>query len=283
MLGGTLVARWRNKFDVWGTSRYNVSREAISNFIAYDLKEASYDRLISSAQPDVIVHCAAITDVDYCEANPDEAFTVNADAILKFQASAPSVPLIFISSDAVFGCKTGRALEGDSREPINVYGESKKRAEDLIGSGSSRYLIVRTTILGRSFSHIRRGFCEWVVEASKSQAPVNLYTDVSFTPISIWHLADELEWSINNNLNGVFHIAGTDIISRRDLARAFCAALDVPTLNSREGKMVTSEFRAPRAKDQCLDSSAYERRSARKLPRIEETVDLLASFFRSGW
>ena len=72
MLGANLVKLWSNKYNIFATSRSNFSDNAAKNYKIFDLKSEKYEELIEWAKPDIIVHCAAITNVDYCEENKDE-------------------------------------------------------------------------------------------------------------------------------------------------------------------------------------------------------------------
>ena len=94
----------------------------------FDVTNEKITALIADLEPDLVIHCAAITDVDDCERDPDYAFRVNADGT-KNVASAcqrSGAAMVYISTDYVFdGTKEGPYLEGDKPDPINVYGASK--------------------------------------------------------------------------------------------------------------------------------------------------------------
>ena len=84
MLGATIVKKWCNRFEVFATDKDNFTNNPVKNFMNFDLVSESYDALMNWAKPDVIIHCAAITNVDYCEDNPEQAMEVNAESVNKF-------------------------------------------------------------------------------------------------------------------------------------------------------------------------------------------------------
>ena len=99
----------------------------IKHFLYNERK--SYEELMKWARPEVIVHCAAITNVDYCEVHAEQATMVNAESVKKFLQSDYNARLIFISSDAVFPGGLHMASEKDATAPENVYGISKNLGE----------------------------------------------------------------------------------------------------------------------------------------------------------
>src|SRR5450759_1021742 len=102
MLGATLVHEWANELEIYATDKSDFVRSPSSRFCAFDLARPNYDELVEWASPDIILHCAAIANIDYCEDHPEEAMLVNAYSVEKFLLSAPNARMIFVSSDAVF-------------------------------------------------------------------------------------------------------------------------------------------------------------------------------------
>ena len=80
MLGATLVQKFSNKFDVFATSRKNFKGNPAKNFLEFDLIENSYSKLIEWSKPNVIIHCAAITDLDYSELNKNTVYAINSES-----------------------------------------------------------------------------------------------------------------------------------------------------------------------------------------------------------
>ena len=279
MLGATLVKLWSNKYNIFSTSRVNFSDNTAKNYKTFDLKSKNYEDLIEWAIPDIIVHCAAITDIDYCENNPDEAMIINGESVRKLINSAPNAKLIFISTDAVFPCQVHLANENSLTGPENNYGRSKEYGESFIKNSLKNNCIVRTTIVGKNINTYKQGFVEWLINSIKRGNHITLFNDVFFTPISIWHLADELEWILNNDVPRILHISGAEITTKYEFGYRLCNEMKLDVLLIKAGSMDNIQFRAKRAKDQTLDSSYYISISKHKLPNLEENIEILMRYF----
>jgi dTDP-4-dehydrorhamnose reductase len=279
MLGATLADKWKGKFDIFATGKNFFINNPANKFKAYDLLNESYDVLIDWAKPDVIVHCAAITNVDYCEDYPEQAMAVNTESVNKFFKSNENTKLIFISSDAVFSDGVHMASEKDETDPENVYGMSKSLAEKYIQNKGKPHAAIRTTIVGKNINLSYQGFVEWIINSIKNGKEITLFDDALFTPITVWSLADELEWIIENNISGIIHIAGKESVSKYDFGMKICDGLGLDTSLILRGSIDTVTFKAKRSKDQTMDSSRYQELTGRTLPTTIETVDLIIQNF----
>ncbi len=279
MLGATLVKLWSKKYNIFATSRSSFSGNTAKNCKIFDLKSKNYGELIEWAKPDIIVHCAAITNVDYCEDNADEVMVVNGGSVKKILEFAPNAKLIFISTDAVFPCRTHLATENSPTGPENIYGRSKEYGENFIKNSLKSSCIVRTTIIGKNINTYKQGFVEWIISSIKRGNHIKLFNDVFFTPISIWRLADELEWIINNDVPKILHVSGGEITTKYEFGYRLCHEMKLDTSMIKVGSMDDIQFRAKRAKDQTLDSSYYVSISKRKLPNFEDNIKILIKYF----
>jgi len=214
MLGACLVKLWLNKYNIFATDRNNFSGNTAKNYKIFDLKSENYEELTEWSKPDIIIHCAAITNVDYCEENPEETIIINGESVRKLIDSAPNAKLIFISTDAVFPYQTHLATENLPTRSENIYGKSKEYGESFIKKSLKNSCIVRTTIVGKNINTYKQGFVEWIINSIKKGNHITLFNDVFFTPISIWHLADELEWIMNNDVPKILHVSGAEITTK---------------------------------------------------------------------
>lgn len=279
MLGATLVKEWRDEFEIYATDRRNFVGSLSSRFRAFDLSRPDYDELFDWARPEIVIHCAAITNVDYCQDHPEEAMTVNGYSVEKVLHCAPDVRMIFISSDAVFSEGTNMATERDKAKPENIYGESKQLGERLLADCGPLHNVVRTTIVGRNLNSRKRGFVDWLVGSVRHRKQITLFDDVQFTPITIWHFADELRWLIENSAPQVIHVSGDAVLSKYEFGKAVCANLDLDTTRIVRGSIDDYPFHSKRRKNQTLSSELYKSISGRRLPTRADTIDLLTKKF----
>ncbi|WP_299282385.1 dTDP-4-dehydrorhamnose reductase [Thermoflexus sp.] len=179
---------------------------------------------VSRIRPEVILHAAAIADVDRCEANPDLAFRVNTvgTACLAAAAQMSGATLIFISTDYVFdGTKGTPYTEFDRPNPINVYGWSKLQAEEYVRTLCPRHFVVRTAWL---FAPWGQHFVTHTVERIRKGEPVGGIAQVG-SPTFVLDLAQALLRLLEYPAYGLYHIANHGAVSRYEMARTILAML----------------------------------------------------------
>jgi dTDP-4-dehydrorhamnose reductase len=259
MLGGTLVERWRGRHEVLATGGGAKPSRDGWRYLPFDLSATDHGPLLDWAKPEVIVHCAAWTGVDACEADPQRAATINGRSVERLRAAAPDARFLYISSDAVVN-------------PISAYGKSKALGETLLGDGG---VSVRTTVVGWNLDPKRQSFAEWIVRTLGRGEPITLFEDGLFTPIAASQLADELEFLAGRSERGVWAVTGREGVSKHDFGVALATALGLDTALIGKGRMADVRFTAPRAADQRLDVASYEQLFGRRLPSVTETIQAL--------
>ena len=274
MLGATLVNEYKNNFNVFATGNSNFKEQFI-NYKKFDLKSESYKELIEWSDPDIILHSGALTNGNYCEENPNDAFNINGISVQKFlKATNNDVKIIYISTDAVFPSSLHLAKELDCVSPENVYGKSKELGEFFLDTSVHRnYTIIRTTIVGLNINKERKGFVEWIINSAKNDKQFGLFTDVLFNPISIWDLATEIKFLINkNNINSeTLHIAG-ELCSKYEFGNKLLETLNIQAKKLSKSLISSFEDRAKRSNDQSLDSTFYQKKYNRRLPTLDEII-----------
>ena len=281
MLGGTLVKYFSDTFDVYATSGQQGLSYA-KNHLKFDLNRDNYDELLGWVNPDVIVHCAALTNGNLCAHNPELAIQTNALTLYKLaQAFDSRTRIVHISSDAVFPARVHKATEQDNTGSESVYGKSKELGEFFLALSSENYTIIRTTVVG--FNHLpsRQSFVEWIVNSSIGEMRINLFYDVVFTPISCRALANAISTIIEKELfkNAIVHVAGSEVCSKFEFGVELLNSLGLSTEYVNRGQIASFEDRANRSGDQSLDCSYFEQASGCKLPGLIETVKQLTKEF----
>jgi dTDP-4-dehydrorhamnose reductase len=171
--------------------------------------------------PKVIIHCGALTNVDYCEINEQESKmeTLISTEILVDYCKENEIKLVYISTDYVFDGERGPYLEDAEVNPINIYGKHKLQAERSV-SELNNFLIARiTNVYGeedRSKNFIAHLFRCLTSSIDKN---FNLAYDQFATPIYAQDIARMLYLLISDNKTGVYHLASTDYYNRYQLAK----------------------------------------------------------------
>lgn len=286
MLGACLARRWKDTFEIYATGLRKTpeANYAFSNYRSFDLANSDYRSLIQWSQPDFIIHCAALTDADYCEKHPNEAMEINGESVSKFLLAAPHARLVFISSDAVYGQKTAPFSEKNETSPCNVYGRSKLLGEKyLTETFGNRHCIVRTTLIGKAETPEHQSLTEWIVGSLKKGKAITLFDDVYFTPISIWHVAEALDWLLTqHSFPQVLNIAGKERITKYQFGMGLARSLSLNTNLIKKGVLQDGVLQAARVSDQSLDSTLFETLSNLSAPTVADSIDVLFEHFEMG-
>ena len=144
MLGESLFAQLKKKDHILFAFSHSKKTRDLTPLEITDHEQVA--KVITTHKPDIIIHLAALTNVDYCEEYPNEAFSVNFEATKNIASicKKEDIRLYFISTGAVFsGEKKEPYIENDICGPVNVYGETKLKAEEEVKKLSS-YCIIRT-------------------------------------------------------------------------------------------------------------------------------------------
>ena len=175
---------------------------------------------LAEADFDVLINCAAQTNVDRCETHADEAFQLNAEAprVLAEICTGKGARLVHISTDYVFsGDKPEPYTEEDAAHPISVYGESKLAGEQRVLEVSGRHLVVRVSWV---FGPDRPSFVDWAIQRAREHDQVEAIGDKFSTPSYTLDLADMLQRLIGNDgASGIFHATNGGSCSWRDYAQ----------------------------------------------------------------
>lgn len=176
-------------------------------------------RFILRERPDVIVNCAAFTNVDACETQRTEAFGVNASGAknIALAGKETGARLIHISTDFVFdGTKNEPYVETDQPNPVSQYGKSKLEGELAIQEISDAYTIIRTAWL---YGHGKKNFVTTIRDIGNRNGSVSVVTDQCGSPTYTADLSHAIWMIISRNLQGIYHVANTGTCSRYEWAR----------------------------------------------------------------
>lgn len=185
-------------------------------------------QLVAHAEPDVIINCAAITNVDACETEREIAWKVNVGGLenLIEASRRTDATVVHVSSDYIFDGKNGPYAEDDRPEPISYYGKTKLAGENLLRSAGIKYLIARTMVLYGYAPAVKPNFVLWLIQNLEKNAPLRIVDDQIGNPT----LADDLAYGLIRGAelgrSGIYHIAGRDIVSRFEFAKRIAQAFN---------------------------------------------------------
>ena len=171
--------------------------------------------LVRQINPSLVINCAALANIDQCEKDPELAFRLNTEMPSELAIGCGNVgaQLVHVSTDAVFSGEFDFYNIEDRTSPINVYGETKARAEEIIMKSLPNALIVRTNIIGWSPTG-SRSLLEFFVRSLKKEEACRGFYDSMFRPIAahnFWPIT--YEW-LTNSRTGISHAFGSELISK---------------------------------------------------------------------
>lgn len=234
--------------------------------------------LLAKVQPDCIVNLAALTNVDLCEREPHQAYLLNVATVANLaramREQAGPCHLVQISTDQVYD-GSGPHAEDDVTV-TNTYAFSKIAAE--LAAASVPSTILRTTFFGRSLCPSRTSFSDWIIQALRSDAPLNVFDDILFSPLAINTLSGMIERVVAKRPPGLFNLGARDGMSKAAFAFALADAMGLPaTRITRTVSTASPALDAYRPKDMRMDCSLFERTMGLQLPTLIDQIHSLRS------
>ncbi len=258
-------------WETVGLCHRHVIRDPAVEFARVDLTDDSATRkLLSDLRPDVIMHCAAATNVDWCEDNPKqaEAINVQASAVLAEIASTLNARFVYVSTDSVFDGKKGDYVETDEPAPLNVYARSKLAGERETLRRNAAAIVVRVSIYGWN-SQNKDSLAEWVLRRLEEGSDVPGFTDVFFTPILVNHLVPVLFAMLQHALAGLYHVAGSERISKFEFARRVAITFGFDPARVTPCQVKDMKLRAARPLDVSLNTEKIKTALGRPMPNVD--------------
>ena len=173
--------------------------------------------LFSIVKPTHVIHTAAITNVDYCELNPEECTLVNVKATEYLMSAAfnCNAHFQFLSTDFVFDGEKGNYSEEDKVNPLSKYAISKVKGEEmLIRHDETNWSIVRTIIVyGKADNLSRSNLIVWAKETLKSNGEMKIIDDQFRSPTFADDLAKGCMSILEKEKTGVYHLSGPETMS----------------------------------------------------------------------
>ena len=260
------------KFAECGECALGKLAEVYSNatFRGVDLPEIditdvnSVREVLLKDRPQVVINCAAFTNVDGCETNECAAHAVNANGAENLATACKEIDAVFVhvSTDYVFpGNEPGERVESDETSPISAYGRTKLEGEVRAQKAWEKTHIVRTAWL---YGLYGKNFVDTMVNLAKTHDELNVVADQFGNPTNAEDLAFELTEIALSNSFGIWHVTGEGSCTWADLAEK---AINLNGLNCTVNRVTSEEYKAINPKS--ADRPHY---SSLKNKHLEDTI-----------
>jgi len=272
LLGATLLlaAQEAGRESVGLCHHYLLRGSRVRTFSMDLTDDAATRKLLFDLRPDGIVHCAAATNVDWCEDNPrqTEALNVQASASLAEIACQLDAQFVYISTDSVFDGQRGGYCETDIPAPVNTYAKSKLAGEREVFRRHPAPTVVRVNIYGFNVQK-KESLAEWILRMLEEGKYVPGFTDVFFTPILVNDLAAVVLAILENELVGLYHVTGSERISKFEFARRLATVCGFDAARISPHQIRDAVLRAPRPLDTSLNTEKIRLVTGRSMPDVD--------------
>ena len=231
-------------------------------------------KVLKQENPDIVIQCAAYTKVDDAENNLNLARKINAKGceIVAKACNEIDSTMIYISTDYVFdGTSKEPYKTFFKKNPINIYGESKSRAEDaIIDEYYEKSYIVRTsTVIGKNGSN----FIKTMLSLAENRDEVNVVSDQISSPTFTFDLAPMLIKIIESNEYGLYHVCNEGSVSKSDLVRASYKLMNIRT---KVNDILTKDYPTPAKRPlySVLNTQTIRARGYELLPPWDESLKI---------
>ncbi len=283
LLGSNLAYALRDKFNIVGWYNYHkVFIPGVDSYKADITDKQSIKEFLSDYQPGIIIHCASLTDIDYCEKNKEETRRVNVEGTrnILFACANQDTKLVYISTDAVYEGKMGNYAEDSPVSPRNCYGLTKYEAEAAVREHKN-HIIARTNIFGWNIQD-KFSLAEWILDSLQRGSGINCFTDAIFSSIYTLEFAGVVDMMLDKDLTGTFNLASRTSLSKYEFAALIAETFNLDKALIKPVSIEGHSFSAGRGKNLSLDTRKLSRALAHDMPSIEECVQAFFKDYKSG-
>ena len=240
--------------------------------VKFDLTKDRDLEVICKIRPEVIIHTAALTNVDECETNKELAYKINTEGTKRVAEVADELKafLVYVSTDYVFSGNKGMYKEEDEPNPVDYYGYTK-----LMGENYCDCIARPCVIYGAKPASGTINFALWLIDKLRNKEEVKIVTDQYITPTLNTNLAKMLLEVAEKELKGVFHLAGATRVSRYDFALQIADKFELDKKLIAQSRIADMRWIAPRPKDSSLDTSKVLRYLKEKPYELDKALDVL--------
>jgi dTDP-4-dehydrorhamnose reductase len=266
-LGGRLIA------SQFKNHRF-ISRSEIEKYLGklkLDVMEFSQlDSILNFFNPDVVINCAGISDVEYCELNSEHCKLVNmvAPTVISDLTKKRGIKLVHISTDHFLSKETNLRDEDCTYFATNIYGYSKLNADLQIQRYNKDALIIRTNFFGYG----RNNLVKWAIDKVDRNETLDGFIDISFNPVSIGYLCHAIESLLNCNASGILNVTSDESITKYSFLSMVARAYSRKEISINKIKASDKKLNAVRPGDMALLNKKFKVTTESVIPVIADMI-----------
>ncbi len=285
LLGLNLALETSRRHVVFGTiHQHNLKTEAFTVIQIDLLAPGAVERLLDETQPDWIIHCAALANLDACEANPLLAKQLNTDLprTLASHVARGGARLIHVSTDSVFDGLQGDYTEQDIPIPVGVYSRTKLDGERAVAEADPNAIIARVVIFGWSLVG-NRSLAEFFFYNLSQGKQVMGFTDVIFSPLLANDLAEIFTAMLEVKLSGIYHVVSPESLSKYDFGQRIAQQFQLDGSLIKPALVHQSGLRASRSPNLSLRPDKLVQTFGKTLPTVSTGLEKFYTLYQQGY
>ena len=261
-----IVTKLKDNFSVYTTSKQS------GDYIVDIRNELLVKKMLTKINPEIVIHCAAFTNVDKAEQNVKEVTSINEKGTENLVKNINrDTHFIYISTDQVYSNSNGPHIEGNEN-PINSYGSSKYKGGLIVKEHRAKYTILHTNIFGRSLNSSKISFVDNIIEKLKKGLNMQLYSDAYFSPLNLFTCSEIVEKIIKKNVYGTYNIGSRNGMSKEMFIRHLANHLNLKINNCSSVEAKTLDRDAKRPLDLRLDVKKIEKKLQVNMPNLIDEI-----------
>jgi dTDP-4-dehydrorhamnose reductase len=251
MLGSGLCSLLHEEHIVLALHRDAVCYARHTQELCADLSDKrQVENVLKEVSPEVVIHCAGLVDVDYCETNNNLAHESNVIATENIlSVCGDTAKFVYISTDQVYGECGNRSESNEHLTPANVYGQTKYAAEQMVLSKKRDNVVVRTNVFGWSAKPGKVSSAEKIFDALKNRKELVLFDDYFFSPIYSICLGELLISLLSQEFSGIINIGSSVRCSKYEFGMEMARLMACQSQTIRRGSILNHSFLARRPSD----------------------------------
>ncbi|HSB02545.1 MAG TPA: SDR family oxidoreductase [Anaerolineales bacterium] len=285
LLGISLALEAMREYEVIGVDRGKLKSAPFQVIKADLLHRNAIDTIFSQVQPDWLINCAALANLEACEEYPDRARILNADipGELAQACARKGVRFTHISTDAVFdGEKTDPYTEEDQPNPLGVYAKTKLAGERAVQEADAKAIVARVNFYGWSLSG-QRSLGEFFVNNLSAGKYVNGFTDVTFCPTLVNHTIRTLLAMLEKDLCGLYHVVGGQSMSKYQFGVEIARRFGLRESLIQPKSVLSSSLTARRSHNLWLSAHKLSTDLGGEIPQFSTGLDEFYTQYQQGY
>jgi len=266
------------------TNRSPLRTQEFTVLTANLLEAGGIDRLLEQTQPDWVIHCAALANLEESEKDPALAHRLNSElpGILAEACRKGGARLLHVSTDAVFDGQKGNYTEADAPNPPNVYAQTKLDGERAVAQANPDALIARVNLFGFSPTG-RRSLAEFFLYNLMDGKRVNGFTDMFFCPMLVNDIAPIFFKMLDGGLTGLYHVFSSECLSKYDFGVRIAARFGLDAGLIAPVSVEAGGLVAQRSPNLRMSVAKLAADLGEELPTVSGMLDHFRALYEGGW